>query len=469
MQACVLRYFASTHVTYAYTNRTPHFKFSRKAVRWLQAQIDRLEHIGLTSEEGAWLAKTCTYLPDTHLRYLKGFKFKPKEHIRLSFKAVHDTGGDDDIGDIDLHTEGLWVETILYEIPLLALISETYFRFMDTDWKYDGQIENARRKGEELLKGGCIFSEFGTRRRRDYHTQDLVLKGLIQAAEESKSKDWPGKLSGTSNVHFAMRYDLQPVGTVAHEWFMGVAAVTDDYENASEDALRYWVATFGEGVLGIALTDTFGTESFLQAFKNPIPAYTGADQGAAITAPSAGTTSTDSATDRLAETKSPIHAPIENGEKRDAQKTYAQVFTGVRQDSGDPEAFIKLMRTFYDAERITDRKNIVFSDSLNVDLCFKYKAASEAQGFAPTFGVGTFLTNDYHHASNPAKKSLPLNIVIKLSSADGNPAIKISDNLGKNTGDKDKVEEVKRRLGYTEKAWAGGDEASRWGKEENGK
>ena len=112
-----------------------------------------------------------------------------------------------------------------------------------------------------------------------------------------------------------------------------------------------WTATFGEGVLGIALTDTFGTPAFLRAFKNKVPS---------------------SATG----------------------KTYAQVYTGVRQDSGDPLDFIKMMREFYDQEHIKDRKTIIFSDSLNIDLCLKYKAAAEAQGFQPTFGVGTFLTSE---------------------------------------------------------------------------
>jgi nicotinate phosphoribosyltransferase len=71
------------------------------------------------------------------------------------------------------------------------------------------------------------------------------------------------------------------------------------------------------------------------------------------------------------------------------------VFTGVRQDSGDPLDFIKMMRNFYDQEGVTDKKTIVFSDSLNIELCFKYKAAAEAEGFQPTFGVGTFLTSEY--------------------------------------------------------------------------
>ena len=98
------------------------------------------------------------------------------------------------------------------------------------------------------MKEGCLFSEFGTRRRRDRHTQELVIKGLVRAAAKGRVKSWNGKLTGTSNVDLAKQFDLMPVGTVAHEWFMGVAAITDDYEHATETALRYWLTSFGEGV-----------------------------------------------------------------------------------------------------------------------------------------------------------------------------------------------------------------------------
>lgn len=179
---------------------------------------------------------------------MSSFQLRPSEQVRLSFHPTKDTGADGDVGDVAIHTTGLWVETILYEIPLLALISEAYFKFIDRDWNHDGQIDKAKNKGSQLLEGGCIFSEFGSRRRRDYHTQDLVLQGLKEAQQEAELKGWEGKLSGTSNVHFAMKHGIYPIGTVAHEWFMGVAAITNNYEQANEIALRYWVSTFGEGV-----------------------------------------------------------------------------------------------------------------------------------------------------------------------------------------------------------------------------
>ncbi|KAJ5580218.1 Nicotinate phosphoribosyltransferase [Penicillium hispanicum] len=421
MQCAILKYFPDVYVTYGFTNRTPHMKLRRGAYKWLLEQMKKLANVRVTAEERAWLRKKCPYLNDAYITFLETFQLNPAEQIDIKFTPIQDTGSDDDEGDLEYMIKGLWLDTILYEIPLLALTSQAYFKFSDTDWDYHNQEEKAFRKGCTLLENGCAFSEFGSRRRRDYHTQDLVMKGLCRAAEEGKRLGWKGTLTGTSNVHFAMKYDVNPVGTVAHEWYMTIAAITDDYENANELALKYWLGCFGEGVLGIALTDTFGTPAFLDAFKKPIP------------------------------------EPGSNG------KTYAQVYTGIRQDSGDPTYFVKLARDFYDDQGITDKKTVVFSDSLNIEHCLEYKTIAEEAGFTPSFGVGTFFTNDFINLSN-GQKSKPLNIVIKIASANDRPAVKLSDNMGKNTGDHDKVKEVKLKLGYTEHTWEEGDESNRWTK-----
>ena len=312
----------------------------------------------------------------------------------MDFQSASDPSSSSNAGDVNIEVSGLWVDTILYEIPLLALVSEAYFKFCDRDWSYKGQEQNTYAKGRTLLRNGCIFSEFGSRRRRDYHTQDLVVQGLKRAAEDVSAREDTGKLSGTSNVHFAMRHQIPPVGTVAHEWFMGIAAGTNDYEHASETALRYWTGCFGQGVLGISLTDTFGTRAFLKAFRQPVPIFTSAVQGAAAVLPSAAASSNSSVTNNLSKTQIPLHAMMSDSQVGDTkEKSYAQVFSGVRQDSGDPLTFIKTMRSFYDEEGIQEKKTIIFSDSLNVDKCIEYKQAAEEAGFLPSFGVGTFFTS----------------------------------------------------------------------------
>ncbi|KAF2755078.1 nicotinate phosphoribosyltransferase [Pseudovirgaria hyperparasitica] len=447
MQCCVLKYYKDVHVTYSFTNRTPHMKLSRAAFEWLRNQINQLSNLAITDKELSFLRQKCGFFmkPSTgnYLEYLKKFRLRPSEQIKTSFNpTVTSHSTDEQIGDVYIHIAGSWCDTILYEIPLLALISEAYFKFCDTEWSHDGQVEKATGKGKQLLEAGCVFSEFGTRRRRDYHTQKLVIEGLLEAQKIASAKGWKGVLSGTSNVHFAEQFDLNPIGTVAHEWFMGVAAFHNDYENATEMALQRWVGTFGEGVLAVALTDTFGTPAFLRAFTKSIQPVN---------------------VDQSQFTSTHKEQPVVTEDP--TSSTYAQVFTGVRQDSGDPLDFVKMMRIFYDEIDIKDKKTIVFSDSLNIELCLKYKKAAEASGFQPTFGVGTFLTNDFENKTDKNKKSVPLNIVIKIASVEGRNAVKISDNIGKNTGNQAEVDRVKRVLGYEEKDWSGGDESKRWGSE----
>lgn len=428
MQNAVYKFFSNVKVAYAFTNRTPHMKLTRAAFDWLKEQIMLLGNIEVTAGEVEWLKKTCPYLSEEYLEWLKGFHLTPDQHIDISLKPDSDADDDSVPGQVSLSIRGPWVETILYEIPLLALISEAYFKFVDRDWNHDGQVAKAKHKGVQLIENGCAFSEFGSRRRRDYKTHELIMQGLVEAQKEADTNGlgWKGKFTGTSNVHLAMRFGVNPIGTVAHEWFMGIAAIEDDYANANEKAMQYWIATFGRGVLSIALTDTFGTPAFLKAFARP--------------APKSGTTN------EVDWSKDP---------------TYAQIFTGTRQDSGDPEEFIQLMRTFYSSQGITDKKTIVFSDSLNVEKCIQYKKATEAVGLTPSFGVGTFFTNDFWSLSKN-EKSVPLNIVIKLSEANGRSAVKLSDNKGKNMGDDELVKKVKGVVGYQEKDWKGGDEAHRW-------
>nr|POE77784.1 nicotinate phosphoribosyltransferase [Quercus suber] len=463
MQCAILKYYPNVQVSYKFTNRTPHMQLNQAAYRWLQTQIGKLENVTITAGELKWLKETCPYLTDDYLSFLQTFTFRPAEHLQITFEQSADAGdGDAASGHVDIQTKGRWVDTILYEIPLLALVSEAYFKFVDRDWTHAQQQARAHAKARQLLEHGCVFSEFGTRRRRDYATHALVLQGLVTAQREHASA--PGRFTGTSNVHMAMRFGVAPIGTVAHEWFMAVAAIHDSYANANETALRLWLALYGPGVLGIALTDTFGTSCFLSAFARSPPFPTGNGNPASSDA----------------------------SDSRRGSSTYAELFTGVRQDSGDPLAFIAQLRAFYTAQGIlpATRKTLVFSDALDVAKCIRYEQAARAAGFAPSFGIGTFFTNDFIRASSSnsssndrsggggggggddgdgsgkesgkGEKSAPLNIVIKLSEAAGRAAIKLSDDVGKNMGDEALVSRIKREVGYEERRWEGGDEARRW-------
>ncbi|RCK65440.1 Nicotinate phosphoribosyltransferase [Candida viswanathii] len=294
MHAAVNKHFPLVPVTYKYTNRTPHLKLTHEAVVWLKKQIEYLGDLRFTTEEINYLKRVLPQLPEDYLTYLHDFKLDPNPKSTT------------------------W-------IPILALVSEAYFKFVDTDWNYDGQYELAAGKTRDLIKHECSFSEFGTRRRRSYETQDIVIRAIKDVQRETGSK----YIAGTSNVYFAMEYDLAPIGTVAHEWYMGIASITQDYKHANKLAMDYWIDTFGAEHAGLALTDTFGTDNYLTMFVPP----------------------------------------------------YVNEYSGVRQDSGDPELYAEKIAQHYKKLGIpTNTKVICFSDSLNVEKCFKYKQKSDLLG-----------------------------------------------------------------------------------------
>ncbi|KAK9367828.1 Quinolinate phosphoribosyl transferase [Lipomyces kononenkoae] len=406
MQAAVLDHYPDTMVSYSFKNRTPEKKLNQDAFDWIKEQITLLGSLSFSTEEINYLRSTVKQLPERYLKFLDTLKLSPEDQVQLEYSPESQ--------DFKAKIKGLWVETILYEIPILALVSEAYFRFVDTDWDYRGQEECAEAKALQLLEFGCAFSEFGTRRRRSFKAQELVMRGLVAGDvkyQSSAAAKVGSGLRGTSNVYFAWKFGIPPIGTVAHEWMMGIAAVSQDYKTANLQAMEKWRATMGDANVGVALTDTFGTDAFLKVFTPKL----------------------------------------------------ANIYAGVRQDSGDPLVFVEKIAKFYDEYGIDkSKKVVVFSDSLDVEACKTYKKATDKADMLCSFGVGTFFTNDFHSLTPPHHKSTPLNIVIKLSSANGKPAIKISDNLGKNTGDKATVEKVKLELGYIERAWVGGDEEKRW-------
>ena len=225
----------------------------------------------------AWLKTTCPYLQPDYLSFLSSFQLRPAEQVHIDL--IPDQSDDkQEWGDLDVRIEGKWVEVILYEVPIMAIISEVYFTCIDTKWNMRGQRALAKRKGRQLVEAGIKYSEFGTRRRRSYNIHHRVLEGLVQGekeAFESTSNDSDstnlGKLTGTSNVHFAHVFGLNPVGTVAHEWMMGIAAL-EGYSRVNLKSLELWdqvysppnfKATSPNHDLTIALTDTFSTSVFL--------------------------------------------------------------------------------------------------------------------------------------------------------------------------------------------------------------
>jgi len=388
MQQAVLRHFPDVQATYRFTHRGKDAIFTRKCVEELQDAVNGFSQVELSEPELEWLRITCPFLKQSYLAYLSTFRFDPSQ-VRITF--VPSLTGE--TGNIEIEVVGPWRETILWEVPLMACLSETYYRVVVTDWSDEGQAETAYSKAQVLLNAGCVFSEFGTRRRRSFLIHDLVLENILRAYRDIPNK---GKFVGTSNTYLAYKHGLKPVGTIAHEWFMGVAALKG-YKDANMRALDLWEEVY-PGEPFFALTDTFTTKAFFQGFAtNP---------------------------DRI------------------------PCWHGLRQDSGDPFAFAPQVQQLYQSLGIDSQgKAIIYSDGLDVTKCLELQRQCETLGFQASFGIGTSLTNDFYTASScKSMKSKALNIVIKLAAVDNQLCVKISDDPLKSTGDSMMVNKVKELL-----------------------
>jgi len=356
MQQAVVELYPEVRATYRFINRCPADRFNGPMFDALTAAVEKMSGLQLQPEEYAFLGRRCGYFRPAYLEYLRNYRFHPDEvEMRL-----------EDQGELSVAISGPWHRTILWEVPLLATISELHGRHVDTAWSDEGQVERIRQKSATLRRAGCPFADFGTRRRRNYPAQRRAVEGF---------RDHPGFL-GTSNVHFTQRYDLTPIGTMAHEWIMA-HSVLSGLRHANRFALEAWAKVYG-GRLGIALTDTYGSEAFFGDFD----AY------------------------------------------------FARLYDGVRQDSGCPFDFTEHAIGHYRHLGIDPAaKTIVFSDGLTADSAAELKRHC-GDRIRCAFGIGTNLTNDF-----PPSKAL--DIVIKLAAIDGVPVVKLTDHPAKATGDRD--------------------------------
>lgn len=356
MQAAVLKYRQHVPVKYVFSNRRPEGKFNEAFMKALGYELEAMFQLAATHDELSWFQHTCPFLTDQYIEYLRNYRYNPSE---INAKLVN--------GDLQLEINGPWDRTILWEVPLMAVISELFFTHCETNWDHDEIVQaNALIGKAEQLKE-CTLADFGTRRRRMYDTQDLVVRTL---------KQYHPKFVGTSNVHLAHKHGTKPIGTMAHEWIMGISAL-ESLRYANRHALNIWSKVF-RGDLGIALTDTFGTDAFFEDFDRYL----------------------------------------------------SKLFDGVRHDSGDPLVFARKTISHYKKLGIDPMtKTIVFSDGLDVNKALEIYAALTGQ-IRMSFGIGTHLTNDY-------AGSKALNMVIKLWECNGIPVVKLSDVATKQIGNTD--------------------------------
>jgi nicotinate phosphoribosyltransferase len=362
MQKAVLAYRQNVPVSYIFNNRRPEGKFNRKFMDAFFQELKHMSQLALTVGEAKWLESDVPYLGQTYIEYLRNYRFDPSEI----------TAGLID-GNLELSINGTWERTILWEVPLMALISELYFRHCDTNWTFTQDQHDKLAQKAGILKDCDSFADFGTRRRRSFEMQDLVVSSFKKSSSN---------FLGTSNVYLAYKYNVKPIGTMAHEWIMGISAL-ESLRHANKYALKIWSKVF-DGRLGIALTDTFGTESFFKDFDGYL----------------------------------------------------ARLFDGVRHDSGEPLPFAEKVIEHYVKLGIHPMsKMIVFSDGLNPEYAAEIAKALKGR-IRVSFGIGTNFTNDF-------SESKALNMVIKLSSANGIHVVKLSDTPSKAIGNKDALRVAK--------------------------
>ncbi len=315
----------------------------------INAQLDHLCTLYFTEEELDYL-RSIRFIKDDYIEFLR--LWHPiREYVTTSL----------DNGELEIVVSGPLFSAMQFEIYLLEIVNEVYFRFK---YDYDRLLKSARERLDRKIKDfqngkySFTFAEFGCRRRLSREWEDEVIRRLATETENCV---------GTSNVYFAMKYNLTPIGTYAHEFvqmYQGIDSIPLAYTN--HYAMKDWYNEY-DGDNGTALTDTITTDLFLLDFN----------------------------------------------------RSMVNNYTGVRHDSGDPFEWGDKIIRHYESYGVDPKtKLLLFSDSLDFDRAealynyFKDRAKV-------SFGIGTYCSNDTEEE--------PLNIVIKLQYVNGRPVAKLSD------------------------------------------
>lgn len=371
MMQAIMHKFPRAQVKYEFINRGK-TEFPAGFAERLRKEVKNMESLYLTDSEREWFQEKCYFLDPIFFGYLKGYQYDSSEVGIIQNKK-----------DLQISIEGLWVNIILWEVPIMAIISELFFE-MTGQKSFDETFrqKNNNKKKTLFKMNGVHYADFGTRRRFSYQVQDEVVENFADKFNRQN-------FVGTSNVHLAMKYDTKPIGTHAHEWFMFHAAKYG-YKMANHLAMEHWTDVF-RGDLGIALSDTLTTEVFFESFD----------------------------------------------------KKFAKLYDGVRHDSGDPLVFADKVIRHYEWLGIDPKtKVIVFSDGLDPEKAVEIKAHCRGKIMC-SFGIGTNFSNDV--GVKPLNMVIKMTEA-KPEGEDWHHCIKLSDSKGKYTGDKKEIEVAKYTL-----------------------
>lgn len=329
----------------------------------VEQQLDHLASLRFTADELAYL-RTLRYLKDDYIYFLSGFRMI-RELVTVSVDPANPN-------DLVIRISGPMLYGMMFEIFILAIVNELYFRQFDGD---AALAEGTARLNEKISMVKTYFDmpdnrranpfqffEFGTRRRYSREWQEHVVSTLMRKL--------PVEFGGTSNVWLARKFGVTPIGTMAHEYLQAFQALGTRLRDFQKAALEGWVQEY-RGDLGIALTDVVGMKAFLADFD----------------------------------------------------LYFAKLFDGLRHDSGDPFEWGEMALAHYQKLKVNPSdKRLVFSDGLDFEKAIALYACF-ADRTHTGFGIGTNLTNDM----GPD----PLQIVLKMVRCNGQSVAKISDSSGK--------------------------------------
>ena len=359
MGQAIYHEFPTYTTTWSFKCRNEDVFFTPEMVEEIRTQIKAYCTLSFTEDELDYL-RSIVWFKDSYIDFLRLWHPRYEEF---------EIGTDDPCG-LTIETRGSWLNTSMYEIPTLAIVNEVYLRM-----KYDYQELLASFKNRLDAKANALtdgtyrlssFSEFGLRRRLSGEAQDMAVRRFKEIPMEGS------RFVGTSNVYLAKKYQLTPVGTMAHEWIMCVGQGNHRHNPSYSNwyALEAWIREYGV-LNGIALTDTITTDCFLKDFR----------------------------------------------------LTYATLFSGVRHDSGDPILWGEKMIRHYEELGLDPKtKTLLFSDSLDFERADRIRAHFEGRAKV-AFGIGTYIAND---TDVPA-----LNIVMKTTVCNHQDVAKLSDVPGK--------------------------------------
>ncbi len=378
------------HATFSLINRTRHVRLAEVVDESeLRAQLDHARTLSFSKKELIWLAGN-TFYGETQMfkpgfiAWLADFRLPPYELTQ------HD-------GQYELSFHGPWTHTTMWEIPALAIINELRTRtVLRGQGRFALDITYARAKAklwekvERLRKlDGLLISDFGTRRRHSFLWQRWCVEALKEGLGDA--------VLGTSNVLLAMDGDLEAIGTNAHELPMVAAALARsdaELRAAPYKVLDEWRRTYGGNLL-VALPDAFGTRAFLADAPDWVADWTGFRPDSA--------------------------PPIEGGE---------EIIAWWKAKGRDPRD-----------------KLLVFSDGMDIDS-IEEAHRHFAGRVRMSFGWGTNLTNDFKGCLPGGGDALdPISLVCKVTEANGRPAVKLSDNPEKATGDRAEIVRYLRVFG----------------------